>query len=87
MTIMKVKCPLHLTTTALDAEMCAYGWIFDINEKWKPIKKQLPKVTDVSIHFKVCRCKKHCLKNCACGILSCTEICVYKKNVKTPVFI
>ena len=62
-----------------------YGWILDTNEKWKPIWKQLPKVTDVSINFKVCRCKKHCLKNCGCGILSCTERCGCKKvHCKKP---
>ena len=66
-----------------------YEWILDINENCKPIWKWLPKVTDVSIHFKVCRCKKLCLKYCGSGNLFFTERCGCKKinklNTNSPI--
>ena len=55
---------------------------YDINENCKPIWKQLPKVTDLSIHFKVCKCKRLWLKYCGSGVLSYTERCGWKKMQK-----
>ena len=63
------------------------GLLLDINEKWKLIWEQLPNVTDVSIHFKVCRSKKHCIKYCGSGILPFIEMWLQKNELQKAQYV